>query len=749
MSNQNFKIYGDLKVITTPDLITGLTNGKISFAKENEQTIGEFRVFGSTQSSYRLVLDTSSITNGLSIRTNSAQGAIEEGGQGSEYTFNCNKTFSTMRVPFTCYPINPTYNTQTIFKCEHTTSGVTNAEMAEFVQTNYTANQSNYISVGQYADDYRIMLGYRNTTGTIDAVNNYGYVGMKGYPNSTENIKLYQNGNTYIPFRLNAGIVNATTYENLPPVPTSEFLPITLDKTNNRVGVNQLTPAFGLDVVGGTQTDTLYLTTPPTATAANQLYYDTTTKQISVGAVPATFNPLPITLDKTNNRVGINQTTPTCALDVSGVVNASSYSVNGVSILRSTGTKLALGPSAGPTQGINAVAIGNLAGTSQADGAIGIGYGTGISQGASAIAIGYLSASATAQGSNSIAIGPISGNSNQGANAVAVGYASGNYFQGARSVSVGLNAGYSGAGEDSISIGNEAGYVNKGADSTAIGRLAGNTAQGQYSVALGAQAGQTNQGSESIAIGYQSGVSGQNTNAISIGKQSGYQSQSTNAIAIGNNAGNYTQGSNSTAMGFLSGALNQGANCISIGQYAGYTGQGANSIALGYLAGQTNQSSNAVAIGANAGISTQGSQATAVGLNSGKTNQGEGAVAIGRESGGDTQGVNGVAIGSQAGRYTQSTQSVAIGTNAGLQSQGQSSVAIGQGAGNQYQSNYSNAIGYLAGQTNQHANTNILNASGSALNSVQASSFYVKPIRNASGPMQLYYDPATGEITYN
>jgi hypothetical protein len=62
------------------------------------------------------------------------------------------------------------------------------------------------------------------------------------------------------------------------------------------------------------------------------------------------------------------------------------------------------------------------------------------------------------------------------------------------------------------------------------------------------------------------------------------------------------------------------------------------------------------------------------------------------------------------------------------------------------------AIGYRAGYTSQAANTIILNASGVEVNGVaaQTNSFYVAPIRNASGTHGvLQYNTTSNEVTYS
>jgi hypothetical protein len=69
--------------------------------------------------------------------------------------------------------------------------------------------------------------------------------------------------------------------------PNPDLLPITLDKTNNRVGVGTITPATALDVVGTTTTTNLALTGIASATKTRILYYDTTTKEVSYGPLPS------------------------------------------------------------------------------------------------------------------------------------------------------------------------------------------------------------------------------------------------------------------------------------------------------------------------------------------------------------------------------------------------------------------------------------------------------------------------------
>ena len=107
-------------------------------------------------------------------------------------------------------------------------------------------------------------------------------------------------------------------------------------------------------------------------------------------------------------------------------------------------------------------------------------------------------------------------------------------------------------------------------------------------------------------------------------------------------------------------------------------------------------------------------------------------MAIGDRAGNTGQYDYSVAIGPSAGQTSQGSQSVAIGNTAGQTSQNAFSVAIGTTAGQTGQGTLSVAIGPNAGQTNQHDGTIILNASGTALNSTQASSTFIAPIRTPS-----------------
>lgn len=276
-------------------------------------------------------------------------------------------------------------------------------------------------------------------------------------------------------------LTSLTVNGNVTVKPAANLLKI--DATSELVGIGVGTPAHKLDVAGAVNTSTTYkiggvdvlsgttlgssvvnssLTSVGTLTdltvsgnisggtlslqslgiftTPNVLYYDTATKSVSYGAA-GTASLLPITLDTTNNRVGINNITPTTALDVNGTITATNlagtlttaaqpnitsvgtlanvnttgvYQINGTDFLASrNGGSVAIGATTATSQGTNAIGIGTNAGrTSQQSGAVAIGLNAGNSgQGLASIAIGQ-GAGQTNQHNNSICINAAGGSLN-------------------------------------------------------------------------------------------------------------------------------------------------------------------------------------------------------------------------------------------------------------------------------------------------------------------------------------------------
>jgi len=184
---------------------------------------------------------------------------------------------------------------------------------------------------------------------------------------------------------------------------------------------------------------------------------------------------------------------------------------------------------------------------------------------------------------------------------------------------------------------------------------------------------------------------------------------------------------------------------------------GPTSIIIGQNAGNSNSLANYnIAIGSDSGLGEHGTYNISIGSNSGGgggpgAEGGSESIAIGHYAAESYQGNRSIALGSRAATASQGDYGIAIGYYAGAIRQLNQSISIGQYAGYYHQGNIAISIGALAGFTAQHDNTIILNAtSPSQLNSTQANSFYVAPIRNdtSNTANSLYYNTATKEVTY-
>lgn len=744
---QSIRCNGQLNVIT--DLNSSLPEkGRVVFVdKTNEsRVIAGMRIFGTPQS--RLVIDAYNSANGLGFRTNIDQGIASEGGAGLPYAFEIQQTSTKSSVPLvvqeaSAFQKGPEFGANLLDVIRYGTKNVPGVlipqtrYLAKFQQNTYQGGEQVQIGIGQVATGHHTVLGIQPLfSGSGTAVGGTAYLGyaIKDFIEPVKAIEFDQLGNVRIPVT-----IFATTYLNLPPVPPGDLLPITLDKLNNRVGINQTVPTETLDVVG---------------------------KIASSEEITAPlFNNVP---------------------------------------LKGTGFSIAVGNVAGTVQDDSCVAIGRDAGKDQRLNAISIGsYSGQTNQGADAIGIGTGAATSN-QGANAVAIGRYSGTTTQGQDAVAIGRRAGDVTQGASAIALGLDSGRTSQGIETISVGRGAGNNLQGNNGVAIGSYAGQTTQGINCVAIGNTAGQTTQGLGAVAIGVDSGRNGQLSYAVAVGPGAGTSTQAANAVAIGLNAGRTAQGAASIAIGAGAGYLNQHANSIILNAINSNTNStaasqfivkpirnlaGPQALAYDPTTGEvtynpspaqsllpitldttnnrvginktvptqaldvvgtiaasvavttpllnglrvlSNNASTNIGIGLNAGLATQGQYATAIGSGSGQTSQALGAIAIGSNSGQQSQGQASIAIGQDSGNDTQGFNSIAIGKNAANYQQGTNSIAIGASAG----------------LNNQHANSIALNASGAPLNTTAASQFVVKPIRNFAGPQALTYDPTSGEVSY-
>lgn len=537
------------EIIVSTDLNTSeAQKGRIVFVdKTNEnRVIAGLRIYGTPQS--RLIVDAYNTANGLAFRTNVNQGTTTEGGTGLSYGFEILPLSVKSTLPYwvvepSASQSGPELGALMMRVGRYGTANVVSASpqtryLSLFFQNTFKTNEQIQIGVGSLNNDHSV-YGFQ----PLFASNGQPIGGTTFFGHSTSTFNeplkciLYdQTGKVTIP-----GTIRATTYENLPPIPAADLLPITLDKVNNNVGINQTIPTVALDVIGDgkfsgqlnvlglASANTLSLQAIPNSVKPDVLMYDPTTKQVSYG--PGTPDLLPITLDKVNSRVGINNPVPAYALDVSGEVNipnANAFRIatkNGLSFQGSDFSTVAVGQTGTiPSTSTNAVAIG-------------------------------MSSNA---GNEAVSIGLNAGNNTQGNSSVAVGVNAGRYTQGGNAVAIGGNAG----------SGTTTAGTGQGASAVAVGNSAGQTTQGTSTVAVGNGAGRYFQGNNGVAIGTSAGSgtttagTGQGASGIAIGLNAGVITQGQQAIAIGQGAGNASQGSRAIAIGFQAGVASQHANSI-------------------------------------------------------------------------------------------------------------------------------------------------------------------------------------------
>lgn len=495
-----------------------------------------------------------------------------------------------------------------------------------------------------------------------------------------------------------------------------------------------------------------------------------------VEIVPSQFDPLPLTLDKTNSRVGINNTSPAAPLDVtgnahiSGTVDAGSLAsqnsllVAGESTLTGNlnakqnvgvdGSLTVIGDAflfnANVLDSVNAYKFisGNsflVGGAGNPEGVVDSAPGSLFMSDSGVLYVksgtgntGWKPAGSTISPSDFLPITLNKPNNRVGINNAAPAYTLD--VGGGANIAKGSN--YKIGGTPVVGLQGDATYTT-----ILLGRTETVPSTVLGGVAIGEKA---NTGPYCVSIGFYAGntrPAGTSGSSIAIGPYAGQYRQSSEAISIGNYAG----AGNTTA------GTEQGVRAIALGYSAGGSTQGTKAIAIGTSSGWVSQGISAVAIGENAGLYSQGQAAVAIGLNAGKgtgtagTGQGLNAVAIGSNAGTQTQGTGAVAIGIGSGQTNQGSQSIAIGYYCGQNSQLANSIAIGTSAGRYNQGMHSIAIGRQAGETSQHDNTIILNAQNAiALNSEGGSRFYVKPIRSLTddNSPRLHYNATTGEICY-
>lgn len=252
-SKQLFIIDGDLQLTTKPS-VDGSTLGRITFKDNTSGELGALKIFGGGPGNYRLVLDTSKVLRGTSFRTTAGQGSTQEGGTNLPYTMDVQSNYIALRNNCIIEPMEARWPggdfAGTLLRISKPKDSVIQgySNMVDVYMSTFLPNQAILMEIGQ-SSSYGVGLGYKNPVGGGNSTQSYGFLSHRQSttPYQKEVLKFYRDGNVDIPIRLDVGTISATTYLNLPPL---DILPITLDTTNNRVGINQTTPGEALDVTG-------------------------------------------------------------------------------------------------------------------------------------------------------------------------------------------------------------------------------------------------------------------------------------------------------------------------------------------------------------------------------------------------------------------------------------------------------------------------------------------------------------------
>ena len=308
-SNQILNVVGELRI--NAESAYKEANGLISFYGPFGTKLGQIRSFGYGFGT-TFLLDGSECYGGIAFRIDPNDGDSMIGGKGDQYAIVISRTdhetkIRNLLVSLESNQFNPNLPGSAIFRVKKSNTNKSSSllnSIVEITQNSMRVGEHMLFNFGPSSYGGCSVWGYAQPTSTNDSdVNNYSYFSMVRNGTAYQCIKMLPTGNVQIPTRLDVETISATTYLNLPSVPASDLLPLTLDKQNNHVGINNTIPTEALEVTGnakisGSINATTYLNLPP---------------------VPAS-EVLPMTLDKTNNRVGINNTSPSCALDVTGDV---------------------------------------------------------------------------------------------------------------------------------------------------------------------------------------------------------------------------------------------------------------------------------------------------------------------------------------------------------------------------------------------------------------------------------------------
>lgn len=347
-TNQTFKIVGTLDIVGNEDVTspTFSSQGLIRMSRADGTPLGSVR--GIADPTYRgLVVETAGMPAGFSVRTRLNQGPSSIGGIGDKYPLNCVSNITTTSflncvADKTYNGVNQNFGQPMILAERYSTEDVSNAggssPIARFLQTTHKEDENVVIHLGARSKTVMGCLGYNMFSNVLTDRLWLGFASPSSQVNAPiKCIKMDVQGNVEIPTKLTVTTISATNYLNLPALQPSQLLPLTLNTTTNRVGINQISPSAALDVTGNAHvTGTVdagnvaaqnSLLVGGAATIGGDAFVQ---HKLTANTIEGTNwigypspDLAPITLDHTNNRVGVNQANPQFAVDVTGDVHAT------------------------------------------------------------------------------------------------------------------------------------------------------------------------------------------------------------------------------------------------------------------------------------------------------------------------------------------------------------------------------------------------------------------------------------------
>jgi len=309
-------------------------SGRIAFVGPLSRFFGQLRVIG-TSGNYTFLADSTGANRGFCVRGEDTQGelAVPTYGYSKDYVLQA----SADTVKAYKLEVNTSaYNTTNPYQFGNPSFTVTRAGTKDTTTTNTvigSCSQANWKAAGEAilftigSNDFGYgsgFLGYYAKSSNPSDPDRRFLIGIdNGSGTKINSIVILPSGSIEVPTSLTSptasigalttttlnatGVVADTiTATNYVGLPAPNVLPITLDPTNSRIGINNTAPTKAIDVVG----DVLVSGEVETGTVKATTYI----------GLPAwdPANALPITLDPTNSRIGINQTTPTKSIDVVG-----------------------------------------------------------------------------------------------------------------------------------------------------------------------------------------------------------------------------------------------------------------------------------------------------------------------------------------------------------------------------------------------------------------------------------------------